>query len=208
MSIKSSSTMTYRVRRQCTCTTFRVDGQLCKIFLEPKFEYKPGFFVWNTGFSLGKSKRQINDWYWNRKNKRRRSLQNRLVGRSGLKAIRRGFEEVLKLRWCIEPGDCLILDCTSGDPERQFHAWSRWRRYHPEWGCNDSRREFFWYRPPYENDPLREIYKFRSITPADPLANTNEQRYFDCFQLLSVIPGKAQSMEQTHDQSFQDPIME
>jgi len=124
--------MSYRVCRKFTSSTFQVEEQLCKIFLDPMVEYQPGYYIWNVGFAIGKSQRQLNDWYWKRKNKRARSLNNQLVGRSGLKAIRRGFEEVLRLRWCIEPGDGIVLDCTSGDPERQFHAWSRWHRRNPE----------------------------------------------------------------------------
>lgn len=175
--------MTYRVRRKFTSSTFIVEGQLCKIFLEPIYEYRPGFFVWNVGFAIGKSRHQLNDWYWKRKNKRRRSLERQLVGRSGLKAIRRGFEEVLRLRWNIEPGDCLVLDCTSGDPDRQFHAWSRWHRYHPEWVIDYQKKEFIWYRPPYADDQIRTQFDIISHKPVDVLANTAEARYFDCFRV-------------------------
>jgi hypothetical protein len=173
--------MTYRVRRKCTSSTFRVEGQLCKVFLEPTFEYEPGYWIWNVGFAVGGSRRQLNDWYWRRKNKRRRSLTNRLIGRSGMKAIRRGFEEVLRLRWNIEPGDGLILDCTSADPERQFHAWSRWHRHHPEWVIDYDKKEFIWYRPPYNNDSLRQAFDIIPAVPPDLLANTAQERYFDCF---------------------------
>ena len=186
--------MTYRVCRQFKVSTFRVDNQLCKIFLEPIFEYKPGFFMWNVGFAIGKSNRQLNDWYWKRKNKRRRSLENQFIGRSGIKAIRRGFEEVLKLRWSIEPGDYLVLDCTSGDPERQFHAWSRWHRYHPEWVIDYDKKEFLWYRPPYSDDPLREYFDIKAIVPADPLANTDNSRYSDCFLVRPKGFGTYRSM--------------
>ena len=112
--------MTYRVRRKFTSTKFTVDGQLCKIFFEPMKEFLPGFYSWNVGFAIGKSSRQLNDWYWKRKNKRARSLYHQMVGRSGLKAIKRGFQEVLKMRWMVQPGDVVILDCTSGDTERQY----------------------------------------------------------------------------------------
>ena len=70
--------MNYRVRRKFTSSKFYVDGQLCKIFLEPMTEFRPGFYLWNTGFAIGKSNRQLNDWYWKRKNKRARSLMNKI----------------------------------------------------------------------------------------------------------------------------------
>lgn len=199
--------MSHRIRRKFTSCTFTVNGQLCKIFLEPIRQYKPGFWHWNVGFAIGKSRRQLNDWYWKRKNRRTRSLNNQIVGRSGIKAIKRGFEEVLKIRWNLAPGDCLVLDCTSGDPERQFHAWSRWHRYHPEWVINYEQREFYWYRPPYPDDQLwktiQGIAKIKPVTPADPLANTADLNYFQCFDLLPVASGTPQSNLETDHQSDQ-----
>lgn len=173
--------MTYRICRKFTSSTFRVDSQICKIFLEPNYEFQPDHYIWNVGFTVAASRRQANDWYWKRKNRRARSLSGKLVGRSGLKAIRRGFEEVLRLRWHIPPGDGLVLDCTSADPERQFHAWSRWHRYHPEWVINTERREFYWYRPPYLEDPVRTYFDVRGVIPNDLLQNTNAENYYDCF---------------------------
>lgn len=106
--------MSYRVRRKFTSSTFQVGDHLCKIFLQPVHEYRPGFWLWNTGFAIGKSQRQLNDWYWRRENKRRRSLDGAFNGRVGIKAIRRGFMEVLRLRWALAPGDVLVIDSTSG----------------------------------------------------------------------------------------------
>ena len=83
--------MSYRVRRKFTSSTFQVGDHLCKIFLQPVHEYRSGFWLWNTGFAIGKSQRQLNDWYWRRENKRRRSLDDAFNGRVGIKAIRRGF---------------------------------------------------------------------------------------------------------------------
>ena len=99
-----------------------------------------------------------------------------------MKAIRRGFQEVLKLRWTIPIGDALVLDCTSGDPERQFHAWSRWHRYHPEWVINKEKKEFYWYRPPYLTDKVwKEKKVIIPLVPKDLLMNTAGENYFKCF---------------------------
>lgn len=191
--------MSYRVCRKFTSSTFRVDEQLCKIFLEPTFEYRPGFWSWNVGFAVGNSRRQLNDWYWKRKNKRWRSLHTQLTGKAGLKAIRRGFQEVLKMRWNIAPGDCLILDCTSADPEKQFHAWSRWHRYHPEWVIDYERKEFIWYRPPYPDDQIWSHFEILDRTPADPLANTDGDAYFSAFSLRPKGQRKRQPTFQIAD---------
>ena len=173
--------MSYRVCRKFTSSTFRVDGQLCKVFLEPLGEYCPGFFLWNTGFAIGKSRRQLNDWYWKRQNKRRRSIDNHMNGSCGIKAIRRGFHEVLRLRWNLSPGDVLVIDSTSAFPDKQYRAFSWWRRYHPEWTVNDDTKEFFWHRPPYADDEIWKYFYISPRTPLDPLANTQGDRYFECF---------------------------
>jgi len=197
--------MTYRVCRKFISSTFRVDGQLCKVFLEPISEYRPGRYLWNTGFAIGKSERQLRDWYWKRKNRRARSITDHMNGKCGIKAIRRGFHEVLRLRWNIEPGDCLVIDSTSGYPDKQFRAFGWWHRYHPEWTINYESKEFFWHRPPYPDDPIWEHYSITGVVPADPLANTRDQRYFDCFYIRPKSSCTAQSMEQKSDQLIQVP---
>lgn len=189
--------MTYRVRRKFTSHTFKVNDQLCKVFFEPWHEYKKGYWLWNVGFAVGSSNRQLNDWFWKRKNKRWRSLHHQLVGKAGMLSIRMGFEHVLKLRWSIPSGDAIVLDCTSKDPKRQFHAWSRWHRYHPEWVIDENEKKFYWFRPPYSDDPIRELYQIVEKIPSDPLANTAEDRYFDCFDLRTKASCNHQSTEQT-----------
>lgn len=189
--------MGYRICRKFTSTTFWVEGQLCKIFLEPLNEYQPGFWVWNVGFAIGKSRRQLNDWYWRRKNKRRRTIDNHFNGKAGIKPIIVGFQHVLRLRWALNPGDCLIIDSTSGSPDKQFHAFSRWCRYHPDWVVDQKQKQFIWYRPPYRNDSLWNDFKIIGVTPPDPLANTAGNSYFDCFEIRPKAEHKNQSRSKT-----------
>ena len=189
--------MTYRVRRKFISTKFCIDDQICKIFLNPLREYREGYWSWKVGFAVGKSNRQLNDWFNERKNKRSRSLHQKITGRTGMKAIRRGFQEVLKLRWLIQPGDCVELDCTSGDPDRQFHAWSRWHKYHPEWVINYEQKSFYWYRPPYPDDAVWKSFDITPITPIDRTANTTGEKYFDCFRVKPKGNKKEFSMEET-----------
>ena len=183
-------------RRQFTTSTFFVEGQRCKIFFQRLSEFKKGFWLWNVGFAVGKSNRQLNDWYWKKKNKRARSINNKMTGKAGLKTIKKGFEEVLKLRWIVNPGDVIFLDCTSGDPERQFKAWSRWHRYHPEWTIDHEKKIFFWHRPPHANDPVWDNYKVIGKTPPNPLLNTEPCRHVDCFYLIPKDQCKAKSKDQ------------
>jgi len=192
--------MTYRVRRKFTSHTFKVNDQLCKVFFEPWHEYEKGYWIWNVGFAVGKSKRQLNDWFWKRKNKRWRSLHNQLLGRQGMKTISQGFKHVLELRWTIPSGDAIVLDCTSKDPDRQFRAWSRWHRNHPEWVIDNVEQKFYWFRPPYWDDPIRQSHLIVEKCPDDLLANTLGHRYHDCFDSLPFHPCTDQSMEQTDHQ--------
>ena len=183
-------------RRKFTTSTFFVEGQLCKIFFQPLSTFNKNHVVWNVGFAIGKSKRQLNDWYWKRKNKRSTSIRNKMIGKSGLKTIKKGFYEVLKLRWIVEPGDVIFLDCTSGDPERQFKAWSRWHKYHPEWTIDYENKIFFWHRPPQSNDPIWQTHKIIGKNPVNPLLNTENSRYFECFSALPKDQHTARSKHQ------------
>lgn len=176
--------MSYRVCRKTTSTTFKVQGHLCKVFLEPKYEYKPGFWLWSVGFAVGRSRRQLNDWYWRRKNKRSLSLHKKMVGTAGIQPIAKAFEAVLRLRWNLAPGDALFLDCTSKDPDKQFRAWQRWQRYHKDCIIDVEQQKFFWYRPPYPDDKLYSMFKVIPQTPHDPMMSCHGDNYFLCFQLL------------------------
>lgn len=187
--------MTYRVRRHTTSHTFKINNQICKIFLEPSEEYLPGFWLWNVGFAIGKSKRQINDWYWRKNNKRRRSLATQLTGKQGIKAIKEGFDTVLRLRWKLEPGDCLKIDCTSINPGKQFRAFSRWHRYHPEWTIDFNELIFYWHRPPVSNDLIWDSFRIFKITPDNQLANTADLNYFNCFR---AFPKKINANAETN----------
>ena len=175
--------MTYRVRRKLISTKFKINKTLCKIIFEPWGEYTKGFWAWNVGFAVGKSNRQINDWYHKRKNKRWRSLHNKLTGLEGFKTISYGFKEVLRLRWMIPPGDAIILDCTSGDPEKQFKTWKHWHRHHPEWRIDEDKKEFYWTRPPYPDDPVWNKGIIIPQIPENRYASIKGDPYWDCFHI-------------------------
>ena len=186
-----------RLRRKLISSTFEVQGQLCKIFLEPLQPYKAGHWIWNVGFAVGKSRRQLNDWYKRRKNKRRRSLHNRMVGTSGIKALARGFDRLLLLRWNLPPGDVLTIDCTSGSPDHQFLVFHRWQKHHPDCIIDYSQQKFFWYRPPYPDDVTWKLFNVIPVTPENPRQHCAGENYFDCFRVQPKDVGKLLSNEET-----------
>ena len=173
--------MSYRVCRKFTGSLFRVGDHLCKVFLEPIEEYRPGFYMWNVGFAVGKSRRQLNDWYKNRKNKRARSLNLAMPGKAGLATISRANTEILKLRWNLYPGDYFLINCESRYPDKQFRSFKRWCKGRPDWIINEEAKELTWYRPPYPNDPLRLKYAIKPVTPTDLLISTSGRNYFKTF---------------------------
>ena len=56
-------------RRKFTTYKFFVEGQVGKVFFRPQKEWKDGFWLWHIGFAVGKSTRQVNDWYYMKQNK-------------------------------------------------------------------------------------------------------------------------------------------
>ena len=188
--------MSYRVSRKFTSSSFKINGQFCKVFLEPDYEYRGGYWLWNLGFAIGKSRRQLNDWYWRRENKRRHSLDGHITGCSNMTAFSKGVRTMLDLRWTLPPGDLLKIDCTSKEPEKQFRSYWYWLRKHPEWRIDRDTKTIFWYRPPYPDDQIWEQFKVVGIIPEDRQANTAESRYYDCFRVEPKVACTDLSMEQ------------
>ena len=196
MSFKISSRRSDRVRRKFTSSKFCINGQICKLFIDPKKEYEKGFYLWNAGFAVGKSNRQLNDWYKGKKNKRARTLQGKIVGKSGLKTIRRAYEELFKLRWRLEPGDSLLIACTSGKPDAQFHAFWRYLSRHSDILVDYETKSYYWYRPPLPHDAVWKDFKIIPLVPSDPLMEISGSRSFACFRLQPKVPCTDLSMEQ------------
>jgi len=196
--------MTYRVCRKRSTTIFKINNQYCKLFLTPLYEYETGYWVWKFGFAVSKSKRQLNDWYRQKKNRRSKALHNQISGQAGMKPIIHGFRNVLLMRWNLEPGDCLFLDCTSKEPEKQFKAWSRWLPRHPDWEVDCINKKFWWHRPPYAGDQLYNMGRIIPVVPEDPLIPLVGEQYFSCFRVHfhpGVLEDMLQSMTQTGSQS-------
>ena len=184
-------------RRKFTTYKFFVEGQICKVFFQPQKEFKKGFWIWNVGFAVGKSNRQLNDWYWKRKNKRSRSIHRQMTGRKGIKTVTIFFKEILKLRWILEPGDVFYCDCTSFKPEQQFKIGLRFVRNHPDWAIDHDKKIFFWHRPPYSDDEIWDTHKIIGKIPPNPLLSMGNSQYVQCFDAFP----KDQCMAKSKDQN-------
>ena len=183
-------------RRKFTTYKFFVEGQICKVFFQPQKEFKKGFGIWNVGFAVGKSNRQLNDWYWKRKNKRSRSIHRQMTGRKGIKTVTIFFKEILKLRWILEPGDVFYCDCTSFKPEQQFKIGLRFVRNHPDWAIDHDKKIFFWHRPPYSDDEIWDTHKIIGKIPPNPLLSMGNSQYVQCFDAFPIDQCTARSKDQ------------
>ena len=183
-------------RRKFTTYKFFVEGQICKVFFQPQKEFKKGFWIWNVGFAVGKSNRQLNDWYWKRKNKRSRSIHRQMTGRKGIKTVTIFFKEILKLRWILEPGDVFYCDCTSFKPEQQFKIGLRFVRNHPDWAIDHDKKIFFWHRPPYSDDEIWDTHKIIGKMPPNPLLSMGNSQYVQCFDAFPIGQCTARSKDQ------------
>ena len=183
-------------RRKFTTYKFFVEGQICKVFFQPQKEFKKGFWIWNVGFAVGKSNRQLNDWYWKRKNKRSRSIHRQMTGRKGIKTVTIFFKEILKLRWILEPGDVFYCDCTSFKPEQQFKIGLRFVRNHPDWAIDHDKKIFFWHRPPYSDDEIWDTHKIIGKLPPNPLLSMGNSQYVQCFDAFPIDQCTARSKGQ------------
>ena len=192
-----------RVRRKFTSSTFCVNGQICKIFLTPVKEYLPGFYFWSFCFGIGKSNRQLNDWYQEKKNKRANKILNKMTGKSGVRPSNIAFKKMMKARWMLEPGDVLIVKCQSLKPNQQFKTLLRWQRKYPDWIINNKNKELIWYRPPY---PHEDIYKYCNVIkrmPDDPFLISQGSNYLLCFDYSPKAQHNVQSNQQKFDQHNQ-----
>ena len=72
----------YYRRRKFTTYKFFVEGQVGKVFLRRQKKWKDGFWMWHIGFAVGKSTRQVNDWYYMKQNKRARAVRRKITGQA------------------------------------------------------------------------------------------------------------------------------
>jgi hypothetical protein len=186
----------YYRRRKFTTYKFFVEGQVGKVFLRPQKKWKDGFWLWHIGFAVGKSTRQVNDWYYMKQNKRAKSVRYRITGKAGIKTVIEAIKGIMTVRWSLHPGDVLYCDCTSSEPDKQFKAMSWLIRKHPEWAIDPEAKVFFWHRPPYANDEIWKTHEIIGKTPANPLQSTGSNQYFECFDASPKDQYTAKSKDQ------------
>ena len=105
--------------------------------------------VWLAALAVSKSKRQINDWLEDKKQRTRvRRLASSLTGKIGNRVQGIAIRQVRKWVDELPKGHSLTLRCESAVPEKQFRVWKKWfeRREDIRWEINEEHRSFFFYK--------------------------------------------------------------
>jgi len=189
--------MSYRICRQINTRTFQCKSGICKVFMEPCELIKQGHWSWNFGFAVGSSKRQLNDWYNNRNKKSVGKLKNKFTGKEGTTLLLKSFNLCFNMRWNIPPGDLIIVNCESGEPEKQFRVYKKLirgkgKRNHLDWVIDEENKKFFWYRPPYPDDLIWESAKQNNVRiisaeVPNPLQDClTSFAYFESFDIVQL----------------------
>jgi len=177
--------MRQRIRRQLISTKFKLNKKLCKLFIDPWYTYEKGFWVWNVGFAIGKSNRQLNDWYNQRRNKRANAIRKKMSGPGDYRSFYQAWRRILKLRWQMPPGDSLMIDCTGAYPEQQYKVYkfltdSKYRQ-HPDWHWREELKQIYWTRPPSRLNPAWKKGIIIPKLPKDLYAPVTSENYLDSF---------------------------
>jgi len=165
--------------------------------MEPYEHIKRGHWAWNFGFAVGKSNRQLNDWYTNRNRKSANKLKNNFIGKEGAALLLKSLNLCFNMRWGIPPGDLIIVSCNSGKPEKQFRIYKKFirgegKRKHLDWVIDEENKKFFWYRPPYPDDLVWESVKQNnariiSAEVRNPLQDSlTDLAYFQSFDIVEL----------------------
>lgn len=136
-----------RSRKKKTITIVLPDGFLLKMRLIPWIPTKKGC-VWLASLAVGRSKRQINDWMNQRKNKSVAKLNANLTGRLGFKTQAIAIRQVRQWIEELPKGESISMRCESAVPEKQFRIWSKWFKKHESstWEISTQHKSFFFYK--------------------------------------------------------------
>ena len=118
-----------------------------KLWLKPS--YKVGnFYAWVASMCIGKSIRQINDWYNKRKNKRAKYLNSNLIGTFAMKPQLMAIDQIRNWAKELPEGDAIYLVCESAKPLKQFKIWKKWfeKNEDPAWVISEEHMSFYYYK--------------------------------------------------------------
>lgn len=140
--------MSYRIKRKKITQSIKINQkQFIKLRLIPWVRTTNGC-VWLVSMAVCRSKRQVNDWMQERKNKRSRQLRLNLTGKEAMKLQLIGVKILREWINLIPAGDSLAFRCDSAKKEKQFRIWKKWFQKNEDsnWIIKEDIKTFFYYK--------------------------------------------------------------
>ena len=141
--------MSYRIKRKKITRSIKINQkQFIKLRFIP-WVRTPNGCVWLASMALCRSKRQVNDWLQEKKNKRARQLKFNLTGKDSNRIQAIGVRVLREWINVIPPGDSLAFRCDSAKKEKQFRVWKKWftKNESSNWIIEEDLKTFFYYKP-------------------------------------------------------------
>ena len=113
-------------------------------------EEKINTCVWLVCFAVSKSKRQLNDWLNQRKNKRSRTLSKKMTGKSGPGPLMWAFKNLKHIEEYIPNWDSLWFWFDAVEKDKQRRVYLKWfARYgNPTWEYLTDKDAFYFFKNP------------------------------------------------------------
>lgn len=107
-------------------------------------------FVWLICIAVSKSKRQLNDWLNQRKNKRVYSLSRNMTGKSGPQPLFWAFKQMLIIEQRLPVMDGLWFWFDAVEKDKQRRVYMKWfdRYASPNWKYLKETDSFYFFKSP------------------------------------------------------------
>ena len=143
--------MTYRPKRTPLKFVFKTDKNDWVMLTAKPWVPVGNTCVWLVCLAVSKSKRQINDWLSQKKNKRSKQLSTVMTGRSGIKPLLWAFNHVPQIEQHIPYWDALFFWFDAVEKDKQRRVYMRWFERHDKmtrWKYLEDSDAFYYFKDP------------------------------------------------------------
>lgn len=118
------------------------NGQVLGVYkkrIEVRYPYEPkeNYTIWNVGVVIAKTRRQCNDWYMKRDNKRKRKIRYKSTGKVGLEGLNIAFSSIKSLVEDIKDGEYIAINFADEKRKRAYKYLERLGFYLGEYDYED-----------------------------------------------------------------------
>jgi len=142
--------MTYRPKRKIKRFILKTDQDQWVAITAKPWVYVNKTCVWLVVLGVSKSRRQLSDWFHNRKTKRARKLKHSMSGHSGTKPLTWGFSKLKELQDHIFWYDGLWFWFDAVKKDKQRRVYMKWfkRKGAENWQYIESADSFYYFKDP------------------------------------------------------------